>query len=59
MNERFAEISAAKKKYRGKIPGQEKKRLYDIDYALITEEDSDIMKTVVDFMKACVGRGSV
>lgn len=59
LNERFAEISAAKKKYRGKIPEQEKKRLYDIDYALITEEDTDIMKTVVDFMKACVGRGPV
>lgn len=59
LNERFAEISAAKRKYRGKVPEQEKKRLYDIDYALMTEEDADIMKTVVDFMIACVGHGSV
>lgn len=59
LNERFAEISAAKKKYRGKIPEQERKQLYDIDYALITEEDADIMKTVVDFMKKCIDSAPV
>lgn len=55
LNERFAEISAAKKKYPKGIPEAEKKGLYDIDYALMTEEDANVMKTVVDFMKKCVG----
>lgn len=48
-------INAAKKKYgKAGIPDLEKKQLYDIDYALITQEDPVVMKTVTDFMLACV-----
>ena len=28
--------------------------MYDIDYELITKEDLDVIKTVVDFIKKCV-----
>lgn len=51
LDEVFGKISAAAKKYgKSGIPEAEKSKLYDIDYALITEEDSEIMKTAVDFM---------
>lgn len=51
----FGAIGAAQKKYgKAGIPEDEKARLYDIDYALITEEDERVMQTVVDFMKKCV-----
>ena len=45
-------ISAAEKKYKssGTIPAQEKAKLYDIDYALITEEDENIMNTILSFI---------
>lgn len=48
----FSMISAAEKKYKssGTIPAQEKAKLYDIDYALITEEDENIMNTILSFI---------
>lgn len=48
-------ISAAKREHgKAGIPSLEKKHLYDIDYALITQEDPAVMKTVTSFMRACV-----
>lgn len=54
----MGEISRARKKYgKAGIPEEEKARLYDIDYQLITREDPAVMKTVTDFMRGCVERG--
>lgn len=55
LAETFGKINKTKKKYgKGKMPDDVKKKLYDIDYSLITQEDPEVMKTVTDFMKACV-----
>ena len=50
-----AAIEAAKRKYgKAGIPAAEKEALYDIDYALITQEDPAVMETVTGFMTACI-----
>ena len=55
LNEVMGRIFAARKKYgRSGIPEEEKARLYDIDYRLITQEDPALMRTVTDFMRSCV-----
>ena len=54
LNETFAKIAAARKAYgKRELPEEELRGLYDIDYQKITEEDSDVMKTVIDFLKTC------
>lgn len=53
----MGEIAKAKKKYgKAGIPAEEKARLYDIDYRLITREDPAVMETVTKFLRGCVER---
>ncbi len=54
LNEVFDAIAKAEHQYGRKIPSEKKAQLYDIDYELITKEDLDVIKTVVDFIKKCV-----
>lgn len=54
LGETFGAINAAKKKYGKKIPKEIRERIYDIDYSLITQEDSEVMKTAIDFLRSCI-----
>lgn len=57
LNDTFAEIKKVQKQYgKAGLPEEEKSRLYDIDYNLITEEDPEVMQTVLDFIEKCVKR---
>ena len=52
MNETFAKINALKKNKNASE--EEINACYDIDYELITREDTAMMSTVVMFMKKCI-----
>lgn len=55
LREVFGAIAVAQRQYgKQNIPPEEKAKLYDIDYKLIRQEDTDVMKTVVDFIRNCV-----
>lgn len=50
LNEVFENIAEYKKKYKGKELIEKSKSLYEnIDYKKITEEDSDVMNTIIEF----------
>ena len=54
LGEVFDAIAAAKRQYgKGGLPPEEKARLYNIDYELITREDPEVMETVTEFIKNC------
>lgn len=38
------------------VSEEEKSKLYDIDYELITQEDAEVMKTVTEFIGDCIKR---
>lgn len=51
LNEVFGNIAGLKKKYKGKELEEKTKELYgNIDYKKITEEDPDVMKSIIDFL---------
>ena len=55
LSEVFGAIAVAQKRYgKGGLPLEERTRLYNVDYELITREDPRVMKTVVDFIRKCV-----
>lgn len=57
LGEVFGAIAAAKSRYgKAGIPAEERARLYDIDYELITREDPDVMNRVTDFIRRCIER---
>ena len=52
LNEVFGKINELNKKYKGKSLEEKSKSIYDgIDYIKITEEDEEVMNTVIDFLK--------
>jgi len=51
LNEVFGKIAEYKKKYKGKELEEKSREIYDnIDYKKITEEDFDVMKSIIDFL---------
>ncbi len=52
LNNTFANLSELSKKYKGKIPEEEASKIYDnIDYKKMTEEDEDVMNTIIKFLE--------
>lgn len=52
VTDTFAEIRNIGKQYKGKIPKEECERLYgNIDYKKITEEDAEVMNTIIKFLE--------
>ena len=52
VTDTFSEIRNIGKKYKGKIPKEECERLYgNIDYKKITEEDKEVMDTIIKFLE--------
>lgn len=55
VTDTFAEIRNIGKKYKGKIPKEECEKLYGaIDYKKITEEDREVMDTIIKFIEGKV-----
>lgn len=51
LNSVFGKISELNKKYKGKAPAEEISKVYsNIDYKKITEEDEEVMNTIIDFL---------
>lgn len=51
LNTTFGKLSELSKKYKGKIPEEEANKIYDnIDYKKMTEEDKEVMGTIVEFL---------
>lgn len=52
LNDTFREIANLTKKYKGKIPENEASKIYEnIDYKKITEEDEEVMSTIIKFIE--------
>lgn len=52
LNDTFGNLSKLSKQYKGKIPEKECNEIYDnIDYAKMTEEDSKVMDTIINFIE--------
>lgn len=52
LNNTFGSLTELNKKYKGKAPQSEINKIYDnIDYKKITEEDSDVMNTIIKFLE--------
>lgn len=52
VTDTFAEIRNIGKKYKGKIPKEECEKLYGaIDYKKITEEDKEVIDTIIKFLE--------
>ena len=51
LNNTFGKLSELSKKYKGKIPDEEASKIYDnIDYKKMTEEDTEVMNTILEFL---------
>ena len=51
LNNTFGKLSELSKKYKGKIPEEEASKIYDnIDYKKMTEEDAEVMNTIIEFL---------
>lgn len=52
LNNTFGELSKLSKKYKGKIPEEEANKIYNsIDYKKMTEEDQEVMCTIIKFIE--------
>lgn len=52
LNDTFGKLSELSKKYKGKIPEEESNKIYDnIDYKKMTEEDKEVMNTIIKFLE--------
>ncbi len=52
LNNTFGNLSELSKKYKGNIPEEEASKIYDnIDYKKMTEEDEDVMNTIIKFLE--------
>ena len=52
LNNTFKELSEPSKKYKGKIPEEESNKIYNkIDYKKMTEENVEVMNTIVRFLE--------
>lgn len=52
LNNTFGKISEINKKYKGNPPENEIDKIYnDIDYKKITEEDEEVMNTIIKFLE--------
>lgn len=52
LNTTFGKLSELSKKYKGKIPEEEASKIYNnIDYKKMTEEDKDVMNTIIEFLE--------
>lgn len=55
LNTTFGSLTELSKKYKGKIPEEEADKIYDnIDYKKITEEDVNVMNTIINFLNQFV-----
>lgn len=56
LGETFAKITAVEKRFKGKLPPEEKEALYGaIDFRKMTEEDPEVMDFLSDFLAAGLG----
>lgn len=52
LNNTFGGLSKLSKKYKGKIPEEEANKIYNnIDYKKMTEEDPEVMDTIIKFIE--------
>ena len=55
LNKTFGDISELTKKYKGNLPENEINKIYDnIDYKKITEEDEEVMNTIIKFLEESI-----
>lgn len=55
LNNTFGELSKLSKKYKGKIPEEEANKIYNnIDYKKMTEEDPEVMDTIIKFIEESI-----
>ena len=52
LNDTFEKITELNKKYKGKVPEEEHNEIYNnIDYKKMTEEDEEVMNTIIKFLE--------
>lgn len=55
LNNTFGELTKLSKKYKGKIPEEEANKIYNnIDYKKMTEEDPEVMDTIIKFIEESI-----
>ena len=55
LNNTFGELSKLSKIYKGKIPEEEANKIYNnIDYKKMTEEDAEVMNTIIKFIEESI-----
>lgn len=55
LNSTFANLAELNKKYKGNPPEDEINKIYNnIDYKKMTEEDEEVMNTIIKFLEKCI-----